>query len=246
MKEVLICQNNIKELSNIEELFSFLNELFRDNNLIYRGCTSIDYKLTPGFYRGVDDKWDTLGVDREEEQRELLSLFIKFVEKENLFDFYFQAQHCGVRTKLLDFSYSPFIALLFAVEDWTLDNSNENDDGVLYVLNCSKFSCIDSSKFDLLSELLLEDEGTIGLQIDGRKADNCEIKFIKPPKDSKYVKRIENQKSCFLYFPKMCQMITSLDDSECEYIIRIDKRLQKEINTALAKMNITMSFMKEI
>ncbi len=107
----------------------------KDGDLIFRGHASKDYELKP-----------SIGRKDYSEQLEI-KVFMDFKKQyysytnerpETDMDILFLAQHYGLPTRLLDWSYNPMIALYFACE------SHEEVDGAIYALSLSEYIFADS------------------------------------------------------------------------------------------------------
>ncbi len=138
MKDIII---------NTFEDFSSNLHAFADFDF-FRGHSSIDYKLIPSIGRIHQE-----GKDKEVLQFEK-EIFDDFKRKYSLFtdvrprndmEFLFLAQHYGLLTRLLDWTFNPMIALYFACV------SNPEKDGVVF--HCMPFShhVFDLTKDNVLS-----------------------------------------------------------------------------------------------
>lgn len=115
------------------ETFGQLHEHFRLNDpqyTIYRGLSSIDYKLVPTLGRMALRSGDTF----EELEKRLLKDFkeraIPFLSTlpTNDWEWLAVAQHHGLPTRLLDWTRNPLVAIYFAVR------KESNEDCVIHVL----------------------------------------------------------------------------------------------------------------
>lgn len=122
--------NNMKTINEqfVKNLIDFLAAVKRvskkDGVTWFRGQSNRSYKLTPGLYRHpkISEQKDTHAVAQNLE-RELLERFKnqsvpyvghKFLHEDQWAQLFFM-QHHRVPTRLLDWSYSPLIALHFAL-----------------------------------------------------------------------------------------------------------------------------------
>lgn len=98
---------------------------------VYRGLSSIHYPLKTSLNR--------LGGDYARLEGHLLRNFRKYAHKNevsgnSLWNWLAVAQHHGLPTRLLDWTYSPYIALHFA----TAEIDRYHDDGVIWAANYVK------------------------------------------------------------------------------------------------------------
>lgn len=227
--------NNCYKYNSIEEL---VGHLINKKGFVFRGCTNKEYKLSPGAYReclSEDFNFNFEYIENEHEA--LLKLIRMYVDYKKHFEVYYFGQHHGFKTKLLDFTWNPIIALIFACAEWNPLNEekNRNTDGILYVVNPERFNKILEKQFEDLGQLIVDcDESTIGHNDVYQKT----IQFINPPKELS--KRISNQESCFFLFPKICENIFEIKPEQCEEIIIIPT-LEKENILSYIKNNYNLS-----
>lgn len=100
---------------------------------VYRGGRSRQYKLETSLQR--------LGGDYYKLEHHLLRNFRKYardttapVQVASTWDWLALAQHHGLPTRLLDWTYSPYVALHFATDDL----SGYHEDGIIWALNYVK------------------------------------------------------------------------------------------------------------
>lgn len=118
------------ETKLIINLESFLEGLYDyPETFFYRGQASVDFRLIPSIGRNVaeDKKNVLLQYEREifEDFKRKYSMFTD-VRPKNDMEFLFLAQHYGLPTRLLDWTYNPLIALYFAC------CSHRDKDGVVF------------------------------------------------------------------------------------------------------------------
>jgi hypothetical protein len=94
----------------------------------YRGLSNADYPLETTLMR--------LGGDYTQLERHLIRNFKKYahrsmVEKDSIWHWLSLAQHHGLPTRLLDWTYSPYVALHFA----TVNIEHYDKDGVIWAVN---------------------------------------------------------------------------------------------------------------
>lgn len=116
----------IKEINCIE---SFLGSIYDfPETFFYRGQASIDFKLIPSIGRFFNNDIILLKqFEREifDDFKRKYSLFTDARPKNDM-EFLFLAQHYGLPTRLLDWTYNPLIALYFAC------CSHMDKDGVVF------------------------------------------------------------------------------------------------------------------
>lgn len=245
----------IKEISKLEQL--------PHDQFVFRGQKSIEFLLSPNAYRGIAKNPDDgvindvyLDVDYHlDEARELYRLFkAKKKSFKKKFNIYINLQHIGFKTKLLDFTFSPWIALLFACIDWECPSNSEDlykHDGVIDVVDISKMQQMNLMNFDESNNLtfesfFLEDETSIIVGTDKVKAKNLnDFVFIKPDPNSST--RIKNQQGCFILFPKYGEMIFELPEKFISKKIIIKENIKRDAVKYLKdEYNIDRHFVKQI
>lgn len=114
-------------ISNKDELISKLTSLASDGGFVFRGYSTQDQML-PNIIRNK-------AVDIE---MELLYGFEKYanqyINANNPVDFLSYAQHFGLSTRLLDFTYNPFVALYFALFKSKPTNATNLEDREYYYI----------------------------------------------------------------------------------------------------------------
>jgi len=147
MKGDSIRVNSWEELQEALYHDSFAPDLNRyRSSYVYRGLEDINYDLSTSLNR--------LGESHLE--RHLLRNFRKYSqiedEKKSVWNWLALAQHHGLPTRLLDWTYSPYVALHFATSDFTTYGA----DGMIWAINY-----VDSKRYlpDQL-KVIIEEEGS--------------------------------------------------------------------------------------
>ena len=114
----------------INSIEGFLGKIYDfPDTLFYRGQASVDFKLIPSIGRNYIEGQETVLLQYEraifEDFKRKYSMFTD-VRPKNDMEFLFLAQHYGLPTRLLDWTYNPLIALYFAC------CSHNDKDGVVF------------------------------------------------------------------------------------------------------------------
>ena len=175
----------------------------------YRGVSVASYALSNSLTR--------LGTPYKNMELNLLKQFKKYahrhlVERDTEWHWLSVAQHHGLPTRLLDWTYSPFVALHFATEDL----SKYDQDGAVWKVNFSQahelLQAQDTTKLDALgSRIFSVDALAESIKdlsaLDSRSAPDYKIAiFFEPPTIDD---RIINQ---FAYFSVLSDPFLSFDD----------------------------------
>lgn len=215
------------ESKPIESIGQFLEEMndlsgYRVRNFLYRGVSNYDYELIPSGYRyknfdcserlflhNFSVKMNLYFHERNLSEWEILSL----------------AQHHGVPTRLLDWTFSPLVALFFAVH-----KDDSEGDSAIYTLDVEKAENAENAE---------KTKGVILLP-------NIDPIFQKKPEDIKqhviftssyYHKRQETQQSVFMLFYKDKPL-----DGEYITKYRIESNYRKILKIELYSLGITDTF----
>jgi hypothetical protein len=228
------------ELNQILYAGSWQEDLQRfRSDYVYRGLSSAGYDLRTSLMR--------LGENSNELEQHLLRAFRRYAYRyasfaDSLWNWLALAQHHGLPTRLLDFTYSPYIALHFA----TANPAHVDQDAVVW--------CVDyvhSLQFlpDKLQAILREEganvftaemlsSGAQSLPAFERLSDAPFVAFFEPPS---FDERIVNQ---FALFALMSQSTTRLDvwlqdHDELAFQVIIPAELKGEVRDKLDQANIT-------
>lgn len=137
-----------KTLYNADEVINELSSLAKNKNLVFRGYGK-QTELYPNIIRDSDF------TNRE---IELLSNFekygLQYFSVNNAIDFMSYGQHFGLPTRLLDFTYNPFVALFFSIFMPKGSNyTNEEDKDFYYIRYCDISNQIVFNSLPLLSTI---------------------------------------------------------------------------------------------
>ena len=129
----MIKECRIETMDQLSSLVSeqiYRPELKRHRDLhVYRGMSSADFKLTTSLFRNCKQLSGKL-------ERPLLHNFTKYAVLEepiiegNIWKQMIVGQHHGIPTRLLDWSFSPLMALHFAMTETDLDEMAQHDAAV--------------------------------------------------------------------------------------------------------------------
>lgn len=168
-------------IKSISHYISFFEEkkYFAPNHdymrMIFRGHSNSKWLLLPSIYRqslnGTASVAENLHLRKF--KRYSAGLLNGYTPKTDL-EYLLLAQHHGLKTRLLDWTYNPLAALYFACEDSTTD-------GIVYQAVIEDAEVLDT-KSKGANELLL----------------STSPEYIQPEHISK---RITNQRGCFILFP---------------------------------------------
>lgn len=153
----------IDVITNKEDLINELTSLASKGSYVFRGY-SIQNQMLPNLIRNN-------AVDIE---MELLYRFEKYASQylsvNNPIDFLSYAQHFGLSTRLLDFTYNPFVALYFALfKDKPTKANNPEDKEYYYIRYC------DVQDNLCLEEIPIVNEGEFFQSLS--MAENCKKLF---------------------------------------------------------------------
>ncbi|WP_321281465.1 FRG domain-containing protein [Marinifilum fragile] len=204
---------------------------------IYRGLSNFDYQLKTSLIR--------LKGPVKELEFHLLRNFKKYSFRPDInnkldWEWLALAQHHGLPTRLLDWTYSPYVALHFA----TAEIEKYNHDGVIWALNYenlknylpeqlqNKLNQIGSNSFTI--EMLHE------LYQDLRELSNEKSDFVVAFEPPSLDDRIVNQYGIFTFMSHSNSILDSwlLDKPELYFRIRIPADMKWEIRDKLDQVNI--------
>lgn len=233
----------------VENWQQLQEHLFRDSwdsalarhrsSYVYRGLSSARYELLSSLSR--------LGGPYARLERHLLRNFRKYAHKTHsshisLWNWLAIAQHHGLPTRLMDWTYSPYVALHFA----TANILRYDDDGVIWCVNYVK-----STEYlpQPLKEVISEEGSNVftaemlDLVSDSqRKFDTLQadpfVLFLEPPSLDD---RIINQHALFSMLSDPCADLSHWLQTHNELYFRIiiPRALKWEVRDKLDQANIT-------
>ncbi|MCH8554211.1 MAG: FRG domain-containing protein [Schleiferiaceae bacterium] len=210
------------------------------SSYIYRGQNDVNQRLTTSLIR--------LGGDYAKLERHLIRNFIKYAHRDtkqgdSLWNWLALAQHHGLPTRLLDWTYSPYVALHFA----TNEVENFHSDGVIWATNYVK---LNERLPEKLKRIIKEEESNtftaemlqnvcINLtDLANIQQSEAFMIFLEPPSLDN---RIVNQFALFSLIsdPTLAPDTYLQDHKETTFKIIIPKELKWEIRDKLDQANIT-------
>jgi len=219
-----------------EETWNEKLRVFR-SSYAYRGCSDADADLTSGLVR--------IGGDSELE-RQLMRAFRKYAAQDAVphdtdWDWLALGQHHGLPTRLLDWTYSPYVALHFATQ-----NRNKYDrDGIVWCVDYVRtHELLPHSLRDALAEeganvftTELLAETSPGLRdLEGYGEDF--LLFVEPPS---FDSRIVNQYALFSVISRPEAAVDEWIAGHADLALRIviPAALKWEVRDKLDQANIT-------
>jgi hypothetical protein len=208
------------------------------SDFVFRGESTTEGRLTTSLQR--------LGGDYTTVERHLLRSFRKYasrdeVPEDSLWHWLALAKHHGLATRLLDWTYSPYVALHFA----TALQANYEQDGLIWLVDFVKVnqllpkklkSALAEEGMNAMSADLLDDVASSLAEFD-RLGEDFVVFFEPPALDE----RIVNQYALFSLMPSpQTRMDEWLDrNPELSRRIVLPAELKWEVRDKLDQANIT-------
>ena len=205
----------------------------------FRGCSDTNFNLESALMR--------LGGNYEELERHLIRNFRKYahkdvVERDSFWNWLTLAQHHGLPTRMLDWTYSPLIALHFA----TVNLGQSDRDGCIWKLDYHKASALLPAKLRARLEELSANVFTTDIlaeQVDSLEEFDLLSKedflmFIEPPSIDD---RIVNQFALFSMISNPRRRLDEWLEAHPEIYVKIEipAALKWEVRDRLDQSNIT-------
>ncbi|MGB0712137.1 MAG: FRG domain-containing protein, partial [Gammaproteobacteria bacterium] len=166
----------------------------KKTQLIFRGHRRFDWALTPSLGR-LDAKANVITRETAEAQLDLFRRAVRgrvsdrsLVEAAEADELWSVGQHHGLMTPLLDWTYSPYVALFFAFEmDDPAEGETDNPYRALYVLNKSHVEVEDQCPDVSVLEPRKDDHGRLvnqaGLFTKSSYGETLEVSLINSLQD---------------------------------------------------------------
>ncbi|MDY0990243.1 FRG domain-containing protein [Flavobacterium sp. CFBP9031] len=203
----------IELIKSVNEFLSLIHQTENFENNWYRGHKETDFRLEPTLYREKkqvltgDEHFQVRHFEVEDEEflinefKTKLPLTINDYTPSDL-DYLYLMQHNGIKTRLLDFTTNPLIALFFSVFE-SKDIKKESEDFTRrdeFDENCSSVFCINPK---IVNKVSFGVESVVDLSF----LNFDEVRFLQTPvciepKNTKIDKRIEAQFGKFVLFGK--------------------------------------------
>ena len=238
LKDIILRDWDDLQKAIFDEVWDTKVKRYRDSR-IYRGCSDSDWMLVPSLNRVCSHDLSL--------ERQILRSFRKYGYAElancqETWKLLTVAQHHGIPTRLLDWTYSPLVAAHFATEDI----SRYDRDGVIFCLNVPDFRPYLPQSFREELERTGGNVFSIGmLQKLSPKLKDLESQSEKPFalffEPSSMIDRIANQYALFSVVSNPSVMLNDIITHEGIKCIRyvIPKSIKLEIRDKLDYINIS-------
>ena len=248
-RELLMIKNvNIEDMNHLYELLNeqeFRSDLKRNRNLfVYRGQPDASFKLTTSLSRNCKDK-------KKDLEPCMLRNFTKYavLEEPSIENSVWRqmifGQHHGLPTRLLDWSFSPLIALHFSVTESDMEDMEKRDSVVwrtdiheLHDLLPDKYKEISRKYNTTVFTVDMLSEACDSLDMYDHDMGASSMLMIEPPSVDV---RIVNQYSFFSVIPNYMHDIEGFLDAHTEKTVRyvIKKEIRWQIRDMLDHQNVS-------
>lgn len=218
-------------ITNVASFLQKISKIPKDSTVLYRGHADEEWELTPAIGRMYDVPCKKGAVPQKE--RILLKkekrIFLDFKSQYHLYaddrpstdiDTLFLAQHYGLPTRLLDWSYNPLVALWNACQD-----AKENKDGCIHIVQISQKNVGTEEGHDLDNDIFGE-----------KNKELPNYQFLIPDYTNR---RFLNQKGMFLWFKNPQE---EYKDECCKKYITIKHEHKKDILQELSYIGVDEAF----
>lgn len=252
----------VKNFKKIDNIFIYLENLFLNNeNYIFRGHKDKTWRLKTSLHRYMSF-FHSLDIDEiiKKFRANITKIGIKPFDNgcNNRLNWLEYARHYGVPTPCLDFTYSPYIALFFALNGAKVDITKKNNDYVyIYALNTMSLAHDWSYNINTNPEPMTHEQIFSNFlysnSFNWKKGYPKDELFI-IPYSSSYTRRMHRQQGLLLYdsinydsfgckdLEEYIEQIQEPEGSEATLLkIRIPKKYVTQIFEKLDMMGITGS-----
>lgn len=231
-------QHTQKKIYSISDDFTGPSWYKYQHNLWFRGHSNVAWKITPQILR---PDFDTIAHqsgsylnDYEQTLYKQYKIRANFIIDQNLsgVDKYFEAQHHGLPTRLLDWTTNPLVALFFVV------SAEVKNDGALYTM-FSRSDFDNGKPEDVLYQNDTIVKEAIEAVFNGEKSKNkynYPLRIIPNTRNG----RLLNQSSRFTFHLDQHKELDSLVGI-CIYKYVIPKEYKNQITEELSMLNINLS-----
>ena len=223
----------------------YRNDLDRFRSLhIYRGMSNADYRMMPSLKRVCKEKSQYL-------EPVILSNFTKYAVlqdpaiENNVWKQMILGQHHGLPTRLLDWSFSPLVAMHFALSELNLENMDKNDCVVwrvdideLHSMLPEKYQKVMQKENTTIFSLKMLEKACTSTEDYDKDMEDKAMLIVEPPSIDQ---RIMTQFSFFSIIPSGMHDIESFlkqyTDNTVRYIIK--KEIRWQARDLLDQLNIS-------
>ncbi len=246
----MVKEIHINQFNDVLELFSkqkYDSRIDRNrSSSLFRGLPNANYKLQTTLQRNCKNK--TADVERA-----ILRNFTKYAATDDpalnnsIWRQLIIGQHHGLPTRLLDWTYSPLVALHFATSGDNLSDMDKND-CVLWEIDIDEVNSLLPNKY----RKILREEKAYLFTVEMLKEFNLEqydldmsdksLVLLEPPSIDQ---RIINQYSYFSVMPSGIVLLDDFLDKNTQNSVKyiIDKSLKWRIRDMLDQMNMNERIM---